>query len=154
MRADQVGDMGSRDDALHVDPQGGYGERGWRDTEPGIAGGHGAYMEAMGKAGILLGGEGLRASSAGTRIKFSGGKPKLTDGPFGDPAQSIAGYCLLEVPSKEAALDWARRWPVLDGHGEAELELRQIFEVEDFGADFTPEMRPAEDKLRAEISRR
>jgi hypothetical protein len=114
----------------------------------------GAYMEDMGKAGILLGGEGLKASSAATRIKFSGGKPRLSNGPFGDPAQLIAGYCLLDVPSKEVALDWARRWPALDGHGEAELELRQIFEAEDFGADFTPEMRAAEDKLRADISKR
>lgn len=131
-----------------------------KETEAGLMPGQellavmGAYMEEMGKAGILLGGEGLKASSAGTRIKFSDGKPRMIDGPFGDPAHLIAGYCLLDVPSRDAALDWARRWPVLDGHGEAELELRQIFEAEDFGADFAPEMRAAEDKLRAEISKR
>jgi len=114
----------------------------------------GAYMEEMGKAGILLGGEGLKATSHGVRVKFSGGKPQVIRGPFGDPAQLVAGYCLIEVPGVEEAIGWLRRWPVLDGNGEVELELRPLLEAEDFGAEFTPEMRAAEDKLRADIARK
>ena len=131
-----------------------------KETEAGIMPGQellaamGAYMEEMGKAGILRGGEGLKASTEAVRVKFSGGKPKISDGPFGDPAQLIAGYCLIEVSSKAEAVDWARRWPVLDGHGNVELELRQLFEAADFGDEFTPEMREAEDKLRAKIGQK
>ena len=114
----------------------------------------GAYMEEMGQAGILLGGEGLKATSHGVRVKFSGGKPQVIRGPFGDPAQLVAGYCLIEVPGVEEAIGWLRRWPALDVNGEVELELRPLLEAEDFGAEFTPEMQAAEDRLRAEIARK
>jgi len=112
----------------------------------------GEYMGEMMQAGILLGGEGLHPSSKATRIKFSGGKPTLTDGPFPEAKELIAGYSLIQVASREEALEWVKRWPALDAHGEAELELRQLFEAEDFGAEFTPELREAEDRMRAELA--
>jgi len=111
----------------------------------------GKYMEDMGKAGILLGGEGLKPSAQGARVKFSNGKPRVIDGPFTEAKELIAGYCLINVKSKAEALEWVKRWPALDGDGNVELEIRQIFEAEDFGAEFTPELREAEDRLRAEI---
>ena len=111
----------------------------------------GKYMEEMGKAGILLGGEGLHPSSKATRITFSGGKPTVVDGPFAETKELVAGYSLIQVKSREEALDWVKRWPVEDADGNASLELRQIFEAEDFGEAFTPELREAEDRLRAEI---
>ncbi|HVJ41084.1 MAG TPA: YciI family protein [Dongiaceae bacterium] len=114
----------------------------------------GAYMEEMGQAGILRGGDGLKPSSTGVRMKFSGGEPQVMKGPFGEPSHLVAGYCLIDVPTLEEAIGWMRRWPVLDGHGEAELELRPFFEAEDFGAEFTPEMRAAEDRLRTDIARK
>jgi hypothetical protein len=114
----------------------------------------GKYMEEMGKAGILLGGEGLHPSSKGTRIKFSGGKPSFVDGPFAETKELIAGYSLIQVKSREEALDWVKRWPIEDADGNAELELRPLFEAEDFGPEFTPELREAEEKLRAEIEKR
>jgi hypothetical protein len=111
----------------------------------------GKYMEEMGKAGILLGGEGLHPSSKAARITFSGGKPTIVDGPFAETKELIAGYSLIRVKSREEALDWVKRWPVEDADGNASLELRQIFEAEDFGEAFTPELREAEDRLRAEV---
>jgi hypothetical protein len=111
----------------------------------------GKYMEEMGKAGILLGGEGLHPSSKAARITFSGGKPTIVDGPFAETKELVAGYSLIQVQSREEALDWVKRWPVEDADGNASLELRQIFEAEDFGEAFTPELREAEDRLRAEI---
>jgi hypothetical protein len=131
-----------------------------KDTEAGtmpseeLLGAMGQYMEEMGKAGILLGGEGLQPSAKGVRVRFSGGKPKVIDGPFAEAKELIAGYCLINVKSRDEAIGWLRHWPALDGRGEVELELRQIFEAEDFGAEFTPEMRAAEEKLRAEIAKK
>jgi hypothetical protein len=112
------------------------------------------YMEEMGKAGVLLDGEGLHPSSKGVRISFSGGKPTVIDGPFTETKELIAGYAMIQVKSKEEAIEWARRWPVLDRDGEAQLEIRQVFEAEDFGAEFTPELREAEGRLRTELSER
>jgi hypothetical protein len=114
----------------------------------------GKYMEDMGKAGILLGGEGLQPSSKGARVKFSKGQPKVIDGPFAEAKELIGGYCLIQVKSRQEAIDWVKRWPALDGDGEVELEIRQIFEAEDFGAEFTPELREAEEKLRAEMAKK
>jgi hypothetical protein len=114
----------------------------------------GKYMEEMGKAGILLGGEGLHPSSKGTRIEFRGGKPSVVDGPFAETKELIAGYSLIQVKSREEALDWVKRWPVEDADGNARLELRQIFEAEDFGEAFTPELREAEENLRSQIEKR
>jgi hypothetical protein len=112
----------------------------------------GKYMEEMGQAGVLQSAEGLQDSSRGVRIKFAKGKPALTPGPFADAKESIAGFCMIQVNSKEEALDWAKRWPAIDADGEVELEVRQIHEAEDFGADFTPELREKEQKLRDKIA--
>jgi hypothetical protein len=95
----------------------------------------------MANAGVLLGGEGLHPSSKGSRVKFSGGKPSVVDGPFAESKELIAGYSLIQVNSLEEAVAWAKRWPPLDANGELELEVRQVFEAEDFGAEFTPELR-------------
>jgi hypothetical protein len=112
----------------------------------------GAYMEEMVKAGVLLAGEGLQPSSKGARIKFSGGTPRVSDGPFTPANDLLAGFCLIQVESKEAAIDWVKRWPALDGDGEIEIEIRQVYEAGDFGADFTPEMREREERMRAQAA--
>jgi hypothetical protein len=114
----------------------------------------GQYMEEMVKAGVLLSGEGLQHSGKGARVKFSRGRPEVINGPFGDPSNLVAGFCLIQVASKQEAIDWVKRWPPLDGDGEIEIEIRQVFENEDFGAEFTPELRQAEDRMRAEIATR
>jgi hypothetical protein len=114
----------------------------------------GQYMEEMVKAGILLSGEGLQNSSKGVRVKFSRGRPEVIDGPFGDTGSLVAGFCLIQVASKQEAIDWVKRWPALDGDGEIEIEIRQVFEADDFGAEFTPELRDAEDRMRSEIAGR
>jgi hypothetical protein len=114
----------------------------------------GKYMEEMGKAGILRGGEGLHPSSKGVRIRFQGGKPSVIDGPFAETKELVAGYALIEVKSREEAIEWLTKWPAIDGGGNVELEVRQLFEAEDFGPEFTPELRDAEDKLRAETEGR
>jgi hypothetical protein len=114
----------------------------------------GQYMEEMGRAGILLGGEGLQPSAQGVRVTFASGKPRVVDGPFAETGELIAGYCLIEVKSKAEAIAWVKRWPVLDGDGNVELEIRPLFEAEDFGAEFTPELREAEDRLRAKLDAR
>jgi hypothetical protein len=111
----------------------------------------GKYMEEMGKAGILLGGEGLHPSSKAVRVRFSGGTPTFIDGPFAETKELIAGYSIIQVKSREEALAWVKKWPKEDADGNAELEVRQIFEAEDFGEEFTPELREAEERLRAEI---
>ena len=113
----------------------------------------GKYMEEMANAGILRGGEGLHPSSNAVRVRFRNGKPSVIDGPFAETKELIAGYSLIEVKSREEAIEWLRKWPAIDGEGNAELELRQIFEADDFGPEFTPELREAEDRLRAEIER-
>ena len=99
-------------------------------------------------------GEGLKPSSQGARIKFSDGKPTVIDGPFAETKELIAGFTMINVKSREEALDWVKRWPASDGHGAVELELRPLFEAEDFGAEFTPEMRATEERLCAQIEAR
>jgi hypothetical protein len=108
----------------------------------------GAYIGEMAAAGVLLGGEGLKPTTAGVRVKFRRGQPTLTDGPFTETKELVAGYTLIDVPSKEAALDWLRRWPVLDGDGEVELELRQVYEMADFGMDDSPALSVLEARPR------
>lgn len=108
----------------------------------------GQYHEELVKAGVLLAGEGLQPSVKGARVKFSGGKPTVIDGPFAEAKELIAGFSMIEVKSKEEALEWVKRWPVLDGDGEVEIELRQVFEASDFGEAFTPELRAAEERMR------
>jgi hypothetical protein len=131
-----------------------------RDTEAGVMPSEGllaamgAYMEEMGKAGVLLGGEGLQSSAKGARVQFSKGKPTVIDGPFAETKELIGGYCLIQVKSKEDAIAWAKRWPALDANGEVVLEIRQLFEAEDFGPEFTPELREAEERLREQVEAR
>src|SRR6195256_1152488 len=110
----------------------------------------GKYNEELVKAGVMLAGEGLQASSKGARIKFSGAKRTVVDGPFTETKELIAGFWLWQVKSKEEAIEWVKRCPNPMGE-ESEIEIRQVFEAEDFGAEFTPELRQQEDRLRAQI---
>lgn len=114
----------------------------------------GQYMEEMANAGILLGGDGLHPSDRGKRVKFSGGKPTVIDGPFRETKELIAGFALIEVKSMDEAIQWVKRWPALDGDGSVELEIRPLLEDSDFGEEFTPEMRQREEKLRAELEQK
>lgn len=106
------------------------------------------YNEELVKAGVMLAGEGLHPSSKGARVTFSGGQPTVIDGPFAEAKELIAGYWLWQVKSKEEAIEWVKRSPF---GGEAEIEIRQVFEAEDFGDEFTPELREAEERLRAQV---
>jgi hypothetical protein len=108
------------------------------------------YNEELVNAGVMLAGEGLHPTSKGARVKFSKGLPIVTDGPFAEAKEVIAGYTMIQASSMEEALEWAKRWPALDGNGEVELEIRQVFEAEDFGDEFTPELRQQEERLRAQ----
>ena len=108
-----------------------------------------AYNEEMAKAGVMIGGDGLMPSSRGARIKFSSGKPTVIDGPFAEAKELVAGYTLIRVASREEALEWVKKWPPLDGHGNVELELRQIYEAEDFGDAFTPELQEQSERVGA-----
>lgn len=114
----------------------------------------GKYNEELVKAGIMQAGEGLHPSSKGKRIKFAGGKQQVVDGPFIEAKELIAGFWLWQVKSMEEAVDWARRCPDPMPGEESELEIRQVFEAEDFGAEFTPEARELEGRLRVEMERK
>jgi hypothetical protein len=111
----------------------------------------GQYNEALVKAGIMLAGEGLHPSSKGVRVRFSGTDRSVTDGPFIETKELIAGYWIWQVASMEEAIAWVKRCPN-PMPGDSELEIRQIFAVEDFGAAFTPELRAQEDRIRAEAA--
>jgi hypothetical protein len=111
----------------------------------------GKFNEELVKAGVMLAGEGLHPSSKGARVKFSGDKVTVSDGPFSEAKELIAGFWLWQVKSKDEAIEWVRRCPH-PPQGEMEIEVRQIFEAEDFGAEFTPELREQEERLRAEIA--
>ena len=113
----------------------------------------GNYNEKLVKAGIMLAGEGLQPSSKGKRIKFSGRQRSVVDGPFVETKELIAGYWLWQVQSMDEAVEWARRCPEPMPGEEAELEIRPLFEAEDFGKEFTPELRAQEERLREEIER-
>ena len=108
----------------------------------------GRFNEELVKAGVMLAGEGLHPSSKGVRVKFSGGKRTVTDGPFAETKELIAGYWLWRVNSKQEAIEWVKRCPDPMPGEEAEIEIRQVFEAEDFGAEFTPELRAQEERLR------
>jgi hypothetical protein len=110
----------------------------------------GKFNEELVKAGVMLAGEGLQPSSKGARVKFSGSKRTVTDGPFAETKELIAGFWLWQVKSKEEAIAWVKRCPN-PMQGESEIEIRQVFEAEDFGAEFTPELREQEERLRAQI---
>jgi hypothetical protein len=113
----------------------------------------GDYNEELVKAGIMLAGEGLQPSSEGKRIKFSGRQRRVLDGPFTETKELIAGYWVWQVRSMDEAVEWARRCPEPMPGEEAELEIRPLFEAEDFGKEFTPELRAQEERLREEIER-
>jgi len=112
------------------------------------------YNEELANAGVFRGGEGLQPSATGARVTFSGGKPVVTDGPFTETKELIAGFTLIEVASREEAIAWVKRWPALDGDGEFEIEIRQVYEAEDFGPALTAELREAEERLRARVDAR
>ena len=109
----------------------------------------GNYNEELVKAGVMQAGEGLQPSSKGARVKFSGGKTTVTDGPFAETKELVAGFWIWKVKSKEEAIEWLKRAPFEDG---AELEIRQIFEAADFGDEFTPELREQEERIRAQVA--
>jgi hypothetical protein len=109
----------------------------------------GKYNEELAKAGVLLAGEGLHPSSKGARVKFSGSTRTVIDGPFAETKELIAGFWLWQVKSKEEAIAWVKRCP-LPHDSETEIEIRQVFEAEDFGPEFTPELREQEARLRAQ----
>jgi hypothetical protein len=112
----------------------------------------GKFNEELVKAGIMLAGEGLQPTSKGARVKFSGSKRTVIDGPFTESKELIAGFWLWEVKSLEEAIEWVKRCP--NPHpGESEIEIRQVFEAADFGAEFTPELREQEERLRAQIGK-
>jgi hypothetical protein len=109
----------------------------------------GKFNEELVKAGVMLAGEGLQPSSKGKRITFTGAKPTITDGPFAETKELIAGYWLWQVRSIEEAVEWLKRSPFGPG---AEVEIRPVFEAEDFGAQMTPELKEQEDRLREQMS--
>jgi len=113
----------------------------------------GKYNEELVKAGIMLAGEGLQPSSKGARVKFSGSKRTVTDGPFTETKELIAGFWLWQVKSKEEAIEWVKRCPN-PLTGDSEIEIRQVFEAEDFGENFTPELREQEERIRAEAAKK
>ena|SRR5438552_1699888 len=107
----------------------------------------GKFNEELVKAGVMLAGEGLQPSSKGARVRFSGAKRTVIDGPFTEAKEIVAGFWLWQVKSREEAIEWVKRAPFGDG---AEIEVRQVFEMDDFGAEFTPELREQEERLRAQ----
>jgi hypothetical protein len=111
----------------------------------------GKYNEELAKAGILLAGEGLQPSSKGARVRFSGPKRTVVDGPFAETKELIAGFWLWQVKSKDEAIEWVKRAPNPFPGTESEIEIRQVFEADDFGAEFTPELREQEERLRSQI---
>ncbi|MEX2194174.1 MAG: YciI family protein [Thermoleophilaceae bacterium] len=127
------------------------------DTEAGVMPSEelladmGKYNEEMVKAGVMLDGEGLQPSSKGARVKFSGKERSVIDGPFTEAKELIAGYWLIQTKSLDEAIEWVKRCPnPLDE--EAEIEIRQVFEAEDFGDEFTPELREQEERIRAQAA--
>jgi hypothetical protein len=113
----------------------------------------GKFNEELVKAGVMLAGEGFHPSSKGARVKFSGTKRTVIDGPFPETKDLIAGFWIWQVKSKEEAIAWVKRCPNPTGE-ESEIEIRQVFEAEDFGAEFTPELREQEDRLREQIAQK
>jgi hypothetical protein len=130
-----------------------------KDTEAGVLPSEqlltemGKFNEELVKAGVMLAGEGLQPSSKGARVKFSGSKRTVIDGPFTEVKELIAGFWLIDVKSKEEAIEWVKRVPNPTGE-ESEIEIRQVFEAEDFGEVLTPELREQEEQLRAQIAQK
>jgi hypothetical protein len=112
----------------------------------------GKYNEELVKAGVMLAGEGLHSSSKGARVRFSGTKRTVIDGPFPETKELVAGYWLFQVKSLEEAIEWVKRCPNPMPNEESEIEIRQVFEAEDFGPEFTPELREQEERLGKQIA--
>jgi hypothetical protein len=129
-----------------------------KDTEAGVMPSQqlladmGKFNEELIQAGVMQAGEGLQPSSKGARVRFSGGKVSVTEGPFAQTGGLLAGFWIWKVASKEEAIEWVKKVPMPMASGEAEIEIRQIFEAEDFGAEFTPELRAQEERQRAELA--
>jgi hypothetical protein len=127
-----------------------------RDSEAGVMPSQelltqmGNYNEELVKAGVMLAGEGLHPSAKGKRVRFSGAQRTVIDGPFAETKELVAGFWLIQAASMEEAVEWVKRSPN-PFEGESEIEIRQVFEADDFGAEFTPELRAQEDRLRAQI---
>jgi hypothetical protein len=111
----------------------------------------GRFNEELVKAGVMLAGEGLQPSSKGARVRFSGSTRTVIDGPFAETKELIAGFWLWQVKSMTEAIEWVKRCPN-PMQGESEIEIRQVFEADDFGAEFTPELREQEERLRAQVA--
>ncbi len=112
----------------------------------------GKYNEELVNAGVMLAGEGLHPSSKGARVRFTGSRTRtVIDGPFAETKELIAGFWLIQAKSLDEAIEWVKRVPSLDGQ-ESEIEIRQVFEAEDFGAEYTPELQERDERLRAEIA--
>ena len=128
-----------------------------KDSEAGVMPSHellaamGKYNEELVKAGVMLAGEGLHPSSKGARVRFSGDKRTVIDGPFAETKELVAGFWLWQCRSKEEAIEWVKRCPN-PMPGESEIEIRQVFESEDFGEEFTPELREQEERVRAQAA--
>ncbi|UPG85899.1 YciI family protein [Luteibacter aegosomatis] len=114
----------------------------------------GNYNEELVKAGVMLAGEGLQPSAKGARIRFSGDRREVIDGPFAETRELIAGFWLFQTRSLDECIEWVKRCPNPFEYGTSEIEIRQVFEAEDFGAEFTPEAREQEERLRADIASR
>lgn len=131
-----------------------------KDTEAGMMPSEqlladmGKFNEQLIQAGVMQAGEGLQPSSKGVRVRFSGGQVSVTEGPFALSDGLLAGFWIWKVNSKEEAIEWVKKVPMPMASGEAEIEIRQIFEAEDFGAEFTPELRAQEERQRAELAAR
>ena len=131
--------------------------RATRDSEAGkmpdetLLADMGKFNEELVKAGVMLAGEGLHPSAKGARVRFSGTKRTVIDGPFAETKELICGFWLLQVKSKEEAIEWIKRCPNPFSGPEAEIEIRQVFEAEDFGAEFTPELRAQEERLAKQM---
>ena len=129
-----------------------------KDSEAGVMptekalGDMGKFNEKLVNAGVMLAGEGLQPSSKGARVRFSGTKRSVIDGPFTETKELVAGFWLWQVRSLDEAIEWVKRCPNPFENGESEIEIRQVFEAEDFGAEFTPELREQEERLRAQIA--
>lgn len=129
------------------------------DSEAGVMPGEqlladmGSFNEELVRAGVLLAGEGLHPSSTGARVRFSGGSTTVIDGPFARISELVAGFWLIEVRSRDEAIEWVRRVPI-PADSEADIEIRQVFSADDFGGELTPELREQEDRLRAAVADR
>jgi len=132
--------------------------RATKDSEAGVLPSEemltkmGNFNEQLVKAGVMLAGEGLQPSSKGARVRFNGKTRSVIDGPFSETKELIAGFWILQVKSKEEAIEWIRRSPNPFPEGESEIEIRQVFEADDFGEQFTPEARAQEERMRAEMA--